>query len=128
MFRLSVESLHLQSFLTLFKDEQTKNARRHNSSPTYDRREGRKDEQTKNAVCHNSSPTYDRRKGRKDEQTKNALCHNSSPTYSRREGRKEEQTTLVVTTLAPQMRGHRGFLLEVPSHAGKFSPRAANPT
>ena len=26
------------------------------------------------------------------------------------------------------MRGHRGFLLEVPSHAGMFSPRAANPT
>ena len=29
---------------------------------------------------------------------------------------------------APCMRGHRGFLLEVPSHAGMFSPRAANPT
>ena len=27
-----------------------------------------------------------------------------------------------------RMRGHRGFLLEVPSHAGMFSPRAANPT
>ena len=26
------------------------------------------------------------------------------------------------------MRGHRGFLLEVRSHAGMFSPRAANPT
>ena len=26
------------------------------------------------------------------------------------------------------MRRHRGFLLEVPSHAGVFSPRAANPT
>ena len=26
------------------------------------------------------------------------------------------------------MRGHRGFLLEVPSHAGMFYPRAANPT
>ena len=26
------------------------------------------------------------------------------------------------------MRGHRGFVLEVPSHAGMFSPRAANPT
>ena len=26
------------------------------------------------------------------------------------------------------MRGHRGFLLEVQSHAGMFSPRAANPT
>ena len=26
------------------------------------------------------------------------------------------------------MRGHRGFLLEVPPHAGMFSPRAANPT
>ena len=26
------------------------------------------------------------------------------------------------------MRGHRGFLLEVPSHAVMFSPRAANPT
>ena len=29
---------------------------------------------------------------------------------------------------AARMRGHRGFLLEVPSHAGMFSPRAANPT
>ena len=27
-----------------------------------------------------------------------------------------------------RMRGHRGFLLEVPSHAGMFSSRAANPT
>ena len=26
------------------------------------------------------------------------------------------------------MRGHTGFLLEVQSHAGMFSPRAANPT
>ena len=26
------------------------------------------------------------------------------------------------------MRGHRGFLLEVPSHAVMFPPRAANPT
>ena len=26
------------------------------------------------------------------------------------------------------MRGHRGFLLEVPSHAVMFSPRPANPT
>ena len=26
------------------------------------------------------------------------------------------------------MRGHRGFLLEVQSHAGMFSPLAANPT
>ena len=30
-------------------------------------------------------------------------------------------------TLSP-MRGHGGFLLEVQSHAGIFSPRAANPT
>ena len=37
-------------------------------APPNGRREGRKDEQTKNARCHNSSPTYDRRKGRKDEQ------------------------------------------------------------
>ena len=62
------------------KDEQTKNARCHNSSPTYSGRKGRKDEQTKNARCHNSSPTYSGREGRKDEQTKNARCHNSSPT------------------------------------------------
>ena len=41
---------------------------------------GCKDEQTKNARCHNSSPTYSGREGRKDEQTKNARCHNSSPT------------------------------------------------
>ena len=27
-----------------------------------------------------------------------------------------------------RMRGHRGFLLEAQSHAGMFSPRAANPT
>ena len=34
----------------------------------------------------------------------------------------------VVVVRAVHMRGHRGFLLEVPSHAGMFSPRAANPT
>ena len=27
-----------------------------------------------------------------------------------------------------RMRGQRGFLLEVQSHPGMFSPRAANPT
>ena len=48
------------------KEEQTKNARRHNSSPTYDRREGRKDEQTKNARCDNSSATYSGRSSDKD--------------------------------------------------------------
>ena len=50
------------------------------------------------------------------------------PTAGERVARRNRQRTLVVTTLAPPMRGHRGFLLEVPSHAGKFSPRAANPT
>ena len=35
-------------------------------SPTYSRREGRKDEQTKNARCHNSSPTYSGRNSHKD--------------------------------------------------------------
>ena len=49
-------------------------------APPNGRREGRKDEQTKNARCHNSSPTYDRRKGPKEEQTNNALYPNSSPT------------------------------------------------
>ena len=49
-------------------------------APPNGRREGRKDEQTKNARRHNSSPTYSGREGRKDEQTKNARGHNSSPT------------------------------------------------
>ena len=49
-------------------------------APPNGRREGRNDEQTKNARCHNSGPTYSGREGRKDEQTKNAPCHNSSPT------------------------------------------------
>ena len=35
---------------------------------------------------------------------------------------------LPLLLLLPPMRGHRGFLLEVQSHAGMFSPRAANPT
>ena len=35
---------------------------------------------------------------------------------------------LLVLANVRYMRGHRGFLLEVPSHAGMFSPRAANST
>ena len=35
---------------------------------------------------------------------------------------------LPLLLLLPPTRGHRGFLLEVQSHAGMFSPRAANPT
>ena len=43
---------------------------------------------------------------------------NSASCY--RQGRQ-----LLLTFL---MKGHRGFLLEVQSHAGMFSPLAANPT
>ena len=35
---------------------------------------------------------------------------------------------LLLLLLLPPMRGHRGFLMEVQSHAGMSSPRAANPT
>ena len=38
------------------------------------------------------------------------------------------QKTQILCGFGILMRGHRGFLLEVPSHAGMFSPRAANPT
>ena len=63
------------------KDEQTKNARCHNSSPTtYSGREGRKDEQTRMLVLTTLAPPNGRREGRKDEETKNGRCHNSSPT------------------------------------------------
>ena len=39
-----------------------------------------------------------------------------------------EMLTITKLIKTKVMRGHRGFLLEVPSHAGMFSPRAANPT
>ena len=35
-------------------------------APPNGRREGRKDEDTKNARCHNFSPTYSRRNGHKE--------------------------------------------------------------
>ena len=44
------------------------------------------------------------------------------------EYRRVSFQTKEYTVELEDMRGHRGFLLEVTSHAGMFSPRAANPT
>ena len=40
----------------------------------------------------------------------------------------DPDTKEMLKVLVSLMRGHRGFLLEVPSRAGMFSPGAANPT